>query len=122
MNRNRPLPSPLLQRRRGKPTYQGIRHSGRRLLGSRSVVRWASISSILCAVTGLITSCSHPQPADSVSGTIETDEVRVASRYGGRVEKIYAQEGQSLTNGQIIAELEASELKEIGRASCRERV
>ncbi len=35
----------------------------------------------------------------------------MASRYGGRVEKIYAQEGQSLTNGQIIAELEASELK-----------
>jgi HlyD family secretion protein len=46
-----------------------------------------------------------------VSGTIETDEVRVASRYGGRVERIHAQEGQSLTNGQIIAELEASELK-----------
>ena len=45
-----------------------------------------------------------------MSGTIETDEVRVASRYGGRVEKLYCSEGQSLTNGQIIAELEASEL------------
>ena len=33
----------------------------------------------------------------SVSGTIETDEARVASRYGGRVEKILAQEGDALT-------------------------
>src|SRR5438128_8751562 len=58
----------------------------------------------------LLVSCSKSGRPQSVSGTIETDEVRVASRYGGRVEKIYVQEGQSLTNGQIIAELEASEL------------
>src|SRR5205809_491315 len=59
----------------------------------------------------MLVSCSHSRNLESVSGTIETDEVRVASRYGGRVERIYVQEGQSLTNGQIIAELEASELK-----------
>jgi len=59
----------------------------------------------------LLTSCSPSNNSTAVSGTIETDEVRVASRYGGRVEKIYAQEGQSLTNGQMIAELEASELR-----------
>ena len=46
-----------------------------------------------------------------VSGTIEMDEVRVASRYGGRVEKIHAQEGDVLKTGQILAELEADELK-----------
>jgi HlyD family secretion protein len=49
--------------------------------------------------------------AESVSGTIETDEVRVASRYGGRVEHIFAQEGDMLRPGQIIVELEASELE-----------
>ena len=37
--------------------------------------------------------------AGSVSGTIETDEARVASRYGGRVEKILAQEGDALAAG-----------------------
>lgn len=47
----------------------------------------------------------------SVSGTIETDEVRVASRYGGRVEKLHAQEGDALKTGQRIAELDAAELK-----------
>jgi multidrug resistance efflux pump len=46
----------------------------------------------------------------SVSGTIETDEVRVASRYGGRVEKIFAWEGDSVKPGQILIELEAAEL------------
>jgi HlyD family secretion protein len=47
----------------------------------------------------------------SVSGTIETDEARVASRYGGRVEKTLAQEGDSLAAGSVIAELDAAELR-----------
>src|SRR5205085_11381958 len=47
----------------------------------------------------------------SVSGTIETDVVRVASRYGGRVEKTLAAEGQALKAGQVIVELEAVELQ-----------
>ena len=38
--------------------------------------------------------------ARSVSGTIETDEARVASRYGGRVEKVLAQEGDGLSGGR----------------------
>jgi HlyD family secretion protein len=47
----------------------------------------------------------------AVSGTVEVDEVHVASRYGGRVEKIDAQEGDPLTNGQPIVELDAPELR-----------
>lgn len=50
------------------------------------------------------------RPANSASGTIECDEVHVASRYGGRVTKLFAAEGASLTNGQLIAELDAPEL------------
>jgi HlyD family secretion protein len=49
--------------------------------------------------------------AHSVSGTIEVDEVRVASRYGGRVEKLHAQEGDALKAGQLIVELDAAELR-----------
>ncbi len=45
-----------------------------------------------------------------VSGTIEADDARLASRYGGRVEKLFADEGATLTNGQPVAELSASEL------------
>jgi HlyD family secretion protein len=59
-------------------------------------------------------SCGGQSRSPRFSGTIETDEAHVASRYGGRVERIFASEGDSLTNGQIIVELEASEL----RAQC----
>jgi len=46
-----------------------------------------------------------------VSGTIETEEAHLASRYGGRVVRIAAQEGQTLTRGQLIVELDAVELR-----------
>jgi HlyD family secretion protein len=66
----------------------------------------------LIALTLLIAGCSAKDSnrAPSVSGTIETDEVRVASRYGGRVRKLFGAEGDALTNGQPIAELDAAEL------------
>jgi HlyD family secretion protein len=62
------------------------------------------------AVLVLGASCNSNQNRTSVSGTIETDEVRVASRYGGRVEKLLVREGDSLKTGQLIAELDAAEL------------
>ena len=48
---------------------------------------------------------------NAVSGTIEVDEVHVASRSAGRVEKIFAWEGDALKAGTPIVQLEASELK-----------
>lgn len=67
----------------------------------------ASVIALTFAVAG----CKPRQNANSVSGTIETDEARVASRYGGRVEKTLAQEGDALSGGQIIVELDAAELQ-----------
>ena len=55
-------------------------------------------------------SCQKPADPNLVSGTIETDEVHVASRYGGRVERLFAHEGDRLTNGAPVAELAAPEL------------
>jgi HlyD family secretion protein len=75
-------------------------------------VRINPLSSVAFLSLGLLVAgCKPEQPADSVSGTIETDEARVASRYGGRVEQILAQEGDALTGGQVIVELEAAELR-----------
>jgi HlyD family secretion protein len=45
-----------------------------------------------------------------VSGTIEVDEVHVAPRMGGRVEKVFAREGQALKAGDVIVQLDAAEL------------
>lgn len=47
----------------------------------------------------------------AVSGTIEVDEVHVGPRMGGRVAKIFAQEGDKLSPGQPIVELDAAELE-----------
>ena len=78
----------------------------------RSFKRANRFCGILAIVaTALLNACSKSDKPQTVSGTIETDEVRIASRYGGRVEKIHAREGDSLKAGQIIIELNAAELK-----------
>jgi HlyD family secretion protein len=56
---------------------------------------------------------------NAVSGTIEVDEAHVGPRSSGRVEKIFVQEGDQLHEGQLIAQLEAPELRarrELARA------
>jgi HlyD family secretion protein len=64
---------------------------------------------IACASLVLLAGCHRQNNA--VSGTIEVDEVHVGPRTGGRVEKIFAQEGDKLTAGQTIVQLDAAELK-----------
>ena len=60
------------------------------------------------AVLVLFAGCNRQN--NTVSGTIEVDEVHVAPRSGGRVEKIFAWEGETLKAGAVIVQLEASEL------------
>jgi len=57
----------------------------------------------------LLVGCSHR--GNAVSGTIEVDEAHVGPRSGGRVEKILAWEGDRLHEGQVIVQLDASELR-----------
>lgn len=82
------------------------------LLRSPPVKAFASFLAL--GLAGLLVGCdgnssgrNEPLP----SGTIETDEARVGSRYGGRVEAVLAQEGDALTAGQPIARLDAAELR-----------
>ncbi len=65
-------------------------------------------SAALCVSSLLLTCCGNR--SNAVSGTIEVDEARVGPRSGGRVEKIFAWEGDRLHAGQPIVELDASEL------------
>jgi HlyD family secretion protein len=62
----------------------------------------------LVALSLFASACGHRN--NSVSGTIEVDEVHVGPRSGGRVEKIFAWEGDTLRTGQPIVQLDASEL------------
>jgi HlyD family secretion protein len=68
----------------------------------------SSLAIAICAIT-FLAGCRRQNNA--VSGTIEVDEVHVASRSAGRVEKIFAWEGDALKAGDAIVQLEASELK-----------
>ena len=61
------------------------------------------------AVLLLLAGCSDR--GNAVSGTIEVDEAHVGPRSGGRVEKILAWEGDHLHEGQVIVQLDASELR-----------
>lgn len=61
------------------------------------------------AVFLLLAGCNNR--GNAVSGTIEVDEAHVGPRAGGRVEKIFAQEGDRLHEGQVIVQLDASELR-----------
>jgi HlyD family secretion protein len=45
-----------------------------------------------------------------LSGTIEADDARIASRVGGRVVEWRAREGDEVTNGQVLVRLEAPEV------------
>ena len=65
----------------------------------------------LLAVGLLIFLSSCGNRKNAVSGTIEVDEVHVGPRMSGRVQKIFAQEGDKLKGGQPIVELDAAELK-----------
>jgi HlyD family secretion protein len=65
---------------------------------------------VMILLAAACVSCHSKYGGPGVSGTIEVDEARIASRYGGRVEKIFAWEGEALTNGQPIVEIDAAEL------------
>lgn len=47
----------------------------------------------------------------TVSGFLEAHEIRLGSRVGGRVAKVLVEEGQTVTSGQILVELEPFDLR-----------
>jgi HlyD family secretion protein len=47
-----------------------------------------------------------------VSGFIESHQIRVGSRVGGRVEKVHVAEGQSVRQNDLLLELEPYDLHE----------
>src|SRR5216110_3842509 len=66
-------------------------------------------SAALAGLVFLVPACGRR--SSSVSGIIEVDEAHVGPRAGGRVEKIFAWEGDHLHEGQVIVQLDASELR-----------
>jgi HlyD family secretion protein len=61
-------------------------------------------------LVGAIVYSQHRPQLDRVSGFIEADEIRVGSRLGGRVLTVHVVEGQRVTRGQALVELEPFDL------------
>jgi multidrug resistance efflux pump len=59
----------------------------------------------------IVYSQMRPEP-NRVSGFIEADEIRLGSRVGGRVAKVHVEEGQQVTAGTVLLELEPFDLLE----------
>ncbi len=79
------------------------------IVGARELFRNRFFGAALLALSIFTSGCGDQKNA--VSGTIEVDEAHVGPRMAGRVDKIFAQEGDRLHEGQLIAQLEASELR-----------
>ncbi len=62
-----------------------------------------------------------PDYIASGNGRIEAEEVRVATKYAGRVEEVLVEEGDQVTRGQVLARMDTAELM-ASRARARAEV
>ena len=69
---------------------------------------------IFCGAVSLLTFGLGCVPTDSrnlvLPGIVETQEVRLSSKVGGRVEKVFVNEGDSVKAGQTLVQLDSAEL------------
>lgn len=70
------------------------------------------IALVVVALGGLVAYSKFRPPPNSVSGFLEADEIRVGSRVGGRVKEVRVEEGEVVSAGQLLVELEPYDLLE----------
>ncbi|MCA9037457.1 MAG: efflux RND transporter periplasmic adaptor subunit [Planctomycetaceae bacterium] len=77
---------------------------------------------LICAalLTALVFSQRTPEEFH-VSGFVEADEIRVGSRIGGRVQRVMVDEGDTVSKGEVLVELEPFDLME-KRAEANQRL
>jgi len=67
---------------------------------------------VLLAIVGaLVYHFTHRTTALVYSGTVETREIQVGSKLGGRVTEVAVEEGQMVKAGEVLVRFEADELK-----------
>lgn len=66
---------------------------------------------IVLMLVGLLAYSQHRHGPLKVSGFIEADEIRLGSRVGGRVERVYVVEGQQVRAGDLLLKLEEFDLQ-----------
>ncbi len=77
---------------------------------SRRMVLFTVIALIVAGIWFAVTKFQTPATIE-LSGLVQANEVRNASRFGGRVIKIYVKEGDTVKAGQTIIQFDAIDLK-----------
>jgi multidrug resistance efflux pump len=70
---------------------------------------------LFVTVAGLIAALLYSQnrrPSPRVSGYVEADEIRLGSLVGGRVHEVLVEEGQRVSQGELLVQLEPFDLTE----------
>lgn len=74
------------------------------------IILVALIAFILFLVKDYMTPSKELEGIASGNGRIETIQINISAKYGGRVMDIYAQEGDMVKKGQLLAKLDTKEL------------
>ena len=82
----------------------------------KKILFWAVLVVVLCGAFGLYNEIANRKPYDPDkfvmgNGRIEATEVTISAKLAGRIEKIYIEEGQLVTNGQKLVEMQTDELR-----------
>lgn len=77
----------------------------------RKVIGGAAAVVILILAGWLIHSCASSKDSFTYSGTVETREIRIGSKIGGRVTQVPVEEGQAVKAGDLLVRFESDDLK-----------
>lgn len=77
----------------------------------RKVIVGAAALGILILAGWLIHSCARSKNSFAYSGTVETREIQIGSKVGGRVTQVPVEEGQAVKSGDLLVRFESDDLK-----------
>ncbi len=76
------------------------------------VQRVILLMAVAAVLLALLIVAQRSEPPGHVSGFIEVHEIRLGSRIGGRVAQVHVEEGQHVSRGTVLVELEPFDLEQ----------
>ena len=82
----------------------------------KRILLWGALVAAVCVALWLYNVIANRKPYDPEkfvmgNGRIEATEVTISAKLAGRIEKIYIEEGDLVTNGQKLVEMQTDELR-----------
>ena len=82
----------------------------------KKILFWTVLVAAVCVAFALYNAIANRKPYDPEkfvmgNGRIEATEVAISAKLAGRIEKIYIEEGDLVTNGQKLVEMQTDELR-----------